>query len=220
MNKTKLISTVIIALMITSCSIKKKTILVEPKRTESSELQVLKLWTKQSLISEVMDFEKSLDEEKKILRKKVFLSESVFPLIDKYEIDQPFIVNRSLNSNLPIYAEYFYSKNDSILRYVSYDWEKDRYGNTFKKAEMWKEESKKIEFYNTKYEEIKSNLQLDFGEPETQDSIPMVTKSQYGQKDYLSRNTVWESEEIFAKLNMIFADNTYRIRLNFYWKEK
>jgi hypothetical protein len=107
MNKTILISTVIIALMITSCSIKKKTILVEPKRTESSELHVLKLWTKQSLISEVMDFEKSLDEEKKILSKKVFLSESVFPLIDKYEIDQPFIVNRSLNSNLPIYVEYF-----------------------------------------------------------------------------------------------------------------
>ena len=206
--------------MMTSCSLKKKTILVERITAESSELQAMNLWTKQSKMKEVIEFEQSLNEEKEVLNKKVFLSESVFPLIDNYDIDQPYIVKRSLNSDLPIYAEYFYSKEDSILRYVSYDWEKDRFDNTFKKPEMWKEESKKIEFYNTKYEEIKSLLLIDFGQPETQDSIPMITKSQYGQDDYLSRNTIWETDELKAKLNMIFASNTYRIRLNYYWEDK
>ena len=46
------------------------------------------------------------------------------PLVDKYEIAKPVIIKRKQIGFLPIYAEYFYSESDSVIRYINYDWEK------------------------------------------------------------------------------------------------
>ena len=51
-----------------------------------------------------------------------------------------------------------------------------------------------------------------------QDSQPQEVKSEDGRPSYLLRNTIWESDERFMKLNMIFGASTYRIRLYYYWK--
>ena len=210
-------SLVVLMMVITSCSTTKKT--VTNQNDEINQNSKSEIWTEKSNIEKVIRFEKSLSSEFEILENKVSLSKSVFPLLNDYKIANPFIVKRKQTGFLPIYAEYFFSEQDSILRYVSYDWERDRYGNFFKKQEIWKEESTKLDSYNQEYERIKSELIMKFGEPIEQDSKPKTTKSTSGRGDYLSRNTVWETDEFQAELNMIFESMTYRIRLNYYWKK-
>ena len=68
---------------------------------------------------------------------------------------------------------------------------KEKYGNFFKKQEIWKEESKKLEQYNSEYENIKTTLIEQLGKPTEHDSEPQTTKSTSGRGDYFSRNTVW-----------------------------
>ncbi|MTI29338.1 hypothetical protein [Xanthovirga aplysinae] len=180
----------------------------------------VKFWSEKTSISNAIDFEKSLTKKIDFLEMNVSLSKSIYPLVDKYKIAKPIIVQRDQKGFLPLFVEYFYSEPDSIIRYISYDWEKERYGNFFKKQDMWKEESKKLKEYNSEYERIKSTLIDQLGKPITQDKQPQKTEStNSGRGDYFSRNTIWETEEYYSKLNMIFESMTYRIRWYYYWKK-
>ena len=116
------------------------------------------IWTKQTHIKEAINFENSISDDIELLNQNVTLSKSIFPLVENYEMANPIIVKRNVSGDLPVYAEYFYSIPDSTIRYVSYDWEIEKYGNYFKKREIWKEESTQLEKYNSKYEKIKSEL--------------------------------------------------------------
>ncbi|TCC88177.1 hypothetical protein EZ428_20870 [Pedobacter frigiditerrae] len=185
-------------------------------RVENDEV---KIWTQQTTTNKAIDFEKSISKKIKYLEMNVSLSKSIYPLVDKYKIAKPIIIQRHQTGFLPLYTEYFYSEPDSIIRYISYDWEKEKYGNFFKKQEIWKEESKKLKEYNSEYEKIKSTLIVQLGEPTTQDTEPQKTESTSGRGYYLSRNTVWETDEYYSKLNMIFESMTYRIRWYYYWKK-
>ena len=179
----------------------------------------VKIWTQQATINKAIDFEKSISSQIEFLEMNVSLSKSIYPLVDKYKIARPVIIQRMQTGFLPLYTEYFYSVPDSIIRYISYDWERDKYGNFFKKQEMWKEESKKLKEYNSEYEKIISNLIKQLGEPTTHDTKPQKTESSSGRGDYLSRNTVWETDDYYSNLNMIFESMTYRIRWYYYWKK-
>ena len=128
--KRPTINLIILILIFTSCSTTKKA--VKDKKSKSE------IWTEKSTVQKAVEYEKSLSSEYEILEQNVSLSKSVFPQLDEYQIAKPFIVKRKQTGFLPIYAEYFFSEQDSILRYVSYDWERDRYGNFFKKQETWK----------------------------------------------------------------------------------
>lgn len=185
--------------------------------TEENDL--LKIWTQQTKISKVIDFENSISGKIEYLEKNVSLSESIYPLVDKYKIANPIIIQRHQTGFLPLYAEYFYSESDSIIRYISYDWEREKYGDFFRKQEVWKEESKKLKEYNLEYMKIKSTLIEQLGEPISQDAEPKKTKSTAGRGDYFLRNTVWETDEYYSKLNMVFESMTYRIRWYYYWKK-
>jgi len=184
----------------------------------SCSKKTIDIWTEQSNVSEVINYEQNLNKEYQILEKSVGLGENMYPSINEYNIEDPLIVLRPKTKFLPIYAEYFYSKQDSIIRYVSYDLEIEKYGNYNNKPQIWKEESLKLDEYNSHYEKIKKQLIKQFGNPNQEDSKPQNTKSQWSGPDYLSRNTIWDNEIMLMKLNMIFAQNTYRIRLNYYWK--
>ena len=199
--KVKSIIILITALSLVSCSSK-----------------VIDIWTDQSRLKEAKEFELKLSKESKFLKKYVTLSESMYPLVNEFKIVDPLIVKRAKSKFLPIYAEYFFSTPDSILRYISYDLEIDRYGNYNNKPAIWNEESLKLKEYNEHYENIKKQLIKQFRQPNVEDSGPQKTKSIYGGPDYLSRNTTWENDKTFMKLNMVFAENTYRIRLYYYWK--
>src|SRR5688572_17402408 len=170
-----------------------------------------KIWTKQTKISEVIAFEKEINPNAKFLSQNVSLSKDYYPLADKYQVTNPIIVQREPLEYLPVYAEYFYSPSDSILRLASYDWEKDRYGNFFDKQKMWKEEAKKFETYNKEYERIKSILLTQLGTPTATDTKAKEESSDRGK--YFTRDTLWETDEVYANLNMIFESMTYRIRL-------
>lgn len=176
-----------------------------------------RLWTKQSKIDEVIVFEKEINPEAQFLNKNVSLSKDYYPLLDKYKVTNPIIVQREPLVYLPIYAEYFYTSSDSILRLVSYDWEKERYSNYDVKQKMWKEESKKFDAYNAEYERIKIILLGQLGAPTSTDTKAKEENSSRGK--YLTRETLWNSEDFYAKLNMIFESMTYRIRLTIYWKK-
>ena len=95
------------------------------------------LWLKQTKISDVIAFEKGINPQTVFLSKNVSLSKEYYPLADKHKVTNPIITQRVPFKYLPIYAEYFYTPGDSTLRLISYDWEKDRYGNFFDKQKMW-----------------------------------------------------------------------------------
>ena len=175
-----------------------------------------RIWTKQSKISEVIAFEKEINPEAKFLSKNVQIFKDYYPLADKYVVTDPVIVQRKPLEYLPIYAEYFYTPEDSILRLASYDWEKDRYANFFDKQKLWEEEGRKFPTYNKEYERIKSALISELGIPTTTDTKAKEVESERGK--YFTRETLWETESVHAKLNMIFESKTYRIRLTIYWK--
>lgn len=176
-----------------------------------------KIWTKQTKISEVIAFEKEINPNVKFLSQNVSLSKDYYPLVDKYQVTNPVIVQREPFEYLPVYAEYFYTPTDSILRLASYDWEKDRYGNFFDKQKMWKEEAKKFDIYNKEYERIKSILLIELGAPTATDTKAKEVSSERGK--YFTRETLWETDNVHAELNMIFESMTYRVRLTIYWKK-
>jgi len=175
-----------------------------------------RIWIKQTKVSEIIAFEKEINPDAKFLSQNETLSKDYYPLVDKYPMASPIIVQRDAFKYLPVYAEYFYSKDDSIVRVVSYDWEKDRYGNFFDKQKMWVEESKKFDTYNDEYERIKGILLNQLGTPSVTDTKAKEVKSNRGK--YYTRETLWETEDVHAELNMIFESMTYRVRLTIYWK--
>ena len=176
-----------------------------------------RIWTKQSKISDVIAFEKQINPDAIFLSQNVSLSKDYYPLADKYQVTNPVIVQRVPLEYLPVYAEYFYTPGDSILRLASYDWEKDRYGNFFDKQKMWEEESKKFDTYNKEYERIKTILVAQLGVPTSTDTNAKEESSDRGK--YFTRETLWESEDVHAELNMTFESMTYRVRLTLYWKK-
>ena len=176
------------------------------------------IWTKQTPVHQAIAFEKSLNKELNLISMNVSLSESIYPLVNKYDLDNPVIVKREQAGFLPLHAEYFFSKSDSVIRFISYNWERESFGNFFKKQEIWKEESGKLKAYNAEYEKIKADLMVKLGKPNAQDLEPQITKSDSGRGDYFTRETTWENDEFHAQLTMIFESMTYRIRWNYYWK--
>jgi hypothetical protein len=176
-----------------------------------------KIWTKQTKVSEIIAFEREINPNTKFLSQNVSLSKDYYPLADKYQVTNPIIVQREPLEYLPVYAEYFYTPGDSILRLASYDWEKDRYGNFFDKQKMWKEEAKKFDTYNKEYERIKGILLNQLGTPTTTDTKAKEVSSDRGK--YFTRDTLWETDDVYAELNMVFESMTYRIRLTIYWKK-
>lgn len=176
-----------------------------------------RIWTKQSKISDIIAYEKEINPDAKFLSQNVFLSKDYYPLADTYQVTNPVIVQREAIAYLPLYAEYYYTPGDSILRLVSYDWEKDRYGNFFDKQKIWKDERKKFDTYNSEYERVKNILLSELGTPKFTDSSAKKEHSERGS--YYTRETLWETDAVYAKLNMIFESMTYRIRLTLYWKK-
>lgn len=175
------------------------------------------VWTKQSKISEVIGFEKKLDPEAKFLSYNVWLSKDYYPLADRYQTVNPVIVQRKALGALPVYAEYFYTPGDSLLRLVSYDWEKGRYGDLKEMLESRKQQAGKLDVYTNEYVRIKKQLVKTFGKPDKADEKPK-TVGEAGE-EYLNQNTLWEREELHADLNLIFSAGTQRIRLTLYWKK-
>ncbi len=176
-----------------------------------------RIWTKQTKVSSVIAFEKEINPKPKFLEQNESLSKDFYPLADKYQVTNPIIVQREAVEYLPVYAGYFYTPEDSILRLVSYDWEKDRYGNYFDKPKMWKAESKKFDSYNKEYERIKAISITELGTPISTDTKAKEESSDRGK--YFTRETIWDTEDFHAELNMIFESMTYRVRLTIYWKK-
>jgi len=177
------------------------------------------IWTNQTKIDKVIQYEKTTNAKAEFLNMNVMLSKSIYPLKDTFKIVNPIIVKREQSGFLPLYVEYFYSVPDSILRYISYDWERAKFDNFFQKTKIWKEESNKLKEYNSEYERIKRHLLTQLGAPTNEDSAPQKILSNENRGEYFTRNTTWDASDYHAELKMIFGSMTYRIRMNYYWKK-
>lgn len=166
---------------------------------------ITSIWTKQTNIRKAISYEDSLNGNLEIIERNVSLSESIYPLLRNFTLAQPLIVKRKENGFLPLYIEYFFSKPDSVIRFISYNWEKERYGNFFDKQKSWQEENTKENKYNLEFEEIKRQLIRKYGQP---------TNLNVKQVD----NLVWNHKDYYAELNLIFKPTTHRIRFTYYWK--
>lgn len=177
------------------------------------------LWFRSSHISNVMDFERSLNTNLEILEQKVSLSEESYPFLADFKFENSFIVKREPVAYLPLYADYHFTEKDSIVRFISYDWEIEKFGNLFNKLEIFKSEKQKFKLYNNEYERIKKLISKKLGTPKEEDKKAQTKKSKSGREDYLTRNTSWVNYNTNVSLNMIFAPMTYRIRANVFWNE-
>ncbi len=174
------------------------------------------IWTKQMKVSEMLSLEKELNPAVEIKERSIHLTSAYYPLIDQYKVGLPLCVERPAEEYLPLYIEFFYTPADSIVRFISYDWEIAKFGNFFAKGEIWKEENKKFDLYTAEFERIAKNLKTLFGDPSSADEKEKRIASDNGE--YFERSSIWDRESFFAKLHLIFASNTHRIRLTYYWK--
>lgn len=180
-----------------------------------------KLWVKQTKVNDAMKFESQLNPDTKFLNQNIFMSSDYYPYLAKYPLHSPVVVERSAVDYLALSVEYFFSEKDSLLRIVSCNWEVNRYNKSMqKRAKGWKEENKKLNIYNKEYERIKKNMIQIFGVASSDDQEPKSVKSPWDSSTYLSRETVWDNMDLHAQLDFIFSDNTHRIRLTYYWKDK
>jgi hypothetical protein len=176
-----------------------------------------KIWTKQAKLSEVIQFEKGINADPKFLNQNIGLSKDYYPLFDQYQVTNPLIIQRDPVGYLPLYAQYFYTPGDSIVRLISYDWEKDEFGNFFDKQKIWEQESKHFKSYNSEYERVKEILLNQLGTPVSTDSKAKTESSDRGK--YFTRETIWDTADLHAELSMTFESMTYRVRLTLYWKK-
>ncbi len=173
-------------------------------------------WIDQSKIYEVVKFEKTLNNNIEIIEQKVFLSSSVFPKADELDLDLPLIVKRE-GKFIPLYAEYFFTSEDSILQYVSYSWEHERFSSYQVKQNLWKLESDKLTQYDSAYQKIKEDLIEVLSLPMIEDKELQKVINENGVEVY-SREAIWEDEKTKSKLKLFFGDQTFRIRWSHYWK--
>lgn len=180
-----------------------------------------KLWVKQTKVNDAMKFESQLNPDPKFLNQNIFMSSDYYPYLEKYPLQTPVVVERSAVDYLALSVEYFFSEKDSFIRIVSCNWEVNRYNKSMQKlAKGWKEENKKLDIYNKEYERIKKNMIQIFGLANSDDQEPKSVKSPWDSSTYLTRETVWDNMDLHAQLDLIFSDNTHRIRLTYYWKDK
>ena len=173
-------------------------------------------WMHQTKIDEVLKFEKAIKENFEILEQKVLLSPSVFPKVEEMDIEFPFIVKRE-GGFLPLYAEYYFTKDDSIIQYISYNWEHERFGSYQAVSALWNKEKFKLSQYDSAYEKIKEYLISELLIPKKEDK-ELVKRLYGGNTEYFSKETLWENEDFESKLTLLFGNQTFRIRWVYYWK--
>jgi hypothetical protein len=84
-------------------------------------------------------------------------------------------------------------------------------------TKLFKEESKRFNTYNKAYERVREMILSQLGMPTKTDTTAQTVKSNRGT--YFIRETLWETEDVNARLNMIFEAATYRVRFTLYWKK-
>lgn len=153
---------------------------------------------------------------------KVTISDDFFPGATKYDLEFPITFDRKDNQFSPYsVVQYYYTANDSLVRLIVYDWDKTQIiNNFFDLQKELKNESKRLNEYNAKYDELLKNITDKLGRPISGDG--KVKEIKEGQSSYIERKSKWTSDNCTVELNMIFTtDNrtmgTFRIRAKIYW---
>lgn len=132
---------------------------------------------------------------------------------------QPIIYKRK-EKNIPdLLVQYFFSKKDSIINKVLYEWDVYNFEKLDNNQKSEKFEKSLIEKYNN----LKKNITNKFGEPETKNNYSNLAK--YKQKLFFEESSNWkpnDSTEIemyttvsnhYKKNGSVTINPTHRIRL-------
>lgn len=196
---------------------------VSPKQTKSRAFRngkskaiknhesFARILTRQLTLSEVIALEKGL---KSCIGCSIDnvpdITIAEYPLIDRHPVsDDPFLAQRRpIGDDLPVYTQYFYTPEDSIVRMVIYDWVRI-YDSKFSLLEKNKleeerraicaEEDVKLDYYQKEYNQIRKAIIADIGRP---------TK-------YTAESASWDTPDYSASLNLVFnsADHYIRFKL-------
>ncbi|MBX2945703.1 MAG: hypothetical protein KF725_07705 [Cyclobacteriaceae bacterium] len=175
----------------------------------------------QKKVKDITTIEESFKSQKRETR-KVTVSDDFFPGATKYDLEFPITFDRKDKEFNPFsVVQYYYTPNDSLVRLIVYDWDKTQIINNFIDLQKeLKNESKRINEYNTKYDELLKNITDKLGRPISGDG--KIKEIKDGQSSYIERKSKWTRDNCTVELNMIFTtDNrtmgTFRIRTKIYW---
>lgn len=175
----------------------------------------------QKKVKDITTIEESFRSQKRETR-KVTVSDDFFPGATKYDLEFPITFDRKDKEFNPFaVVQYYYTPNDSLVRLIVYDWDKTQIINNFIDLQKeLKNESKRINEYNTKYDELLKIITDELGRPISGDG--KIREIKEGQSSYIERKSKWTRDNCTVELNMIFTtDNrtmgTFRIRTKIYW---
>jgi hypothetical protein len=175
----------------------------------------------QKKVKDITTIEESFKSRKRETR-KVTVSDDFFPGATKYDLEFPITFDRKDDEFNPFsVVQYYYTGNDSLVRLIVYDWDKTQIITSFLDLQKeLKNESKRLNEYNVKYDELLKNITEKLGRPISGDG--KIKEIKDGQSSYIERKSKWTRDNCTVELNMIFTtDNrtigTFRIRTKIYW---
>ncbi|MEO5777449.1 MAG: hypothetical protein ABIQ27_11120 [Flavobacterium sp.] len=135
----------------------------------------------------------------------------------KAEYAQPKCFTRKINDGLPSASvRYYYTKNDSIVRDISYNW----------KINIYKvEQSKRSKVYNTEFDKVVKFISKQIGEPEPgqgkKKTVEDIVEGIDGKKSYSSERRVeWKYKNCKITASLIWSkEHGESFITNIKWEE-
>jgi hypothetical protein len=141
----------------------------------------------------------------------VSLSREMYPGQDSLPVGQPARFTRSDVGRVPLTAEYFFTAQDSIVRFISYDRDRARDLPLPRLFAVLRAEAGRRAEYESEFERVAAEVTAALGAPASFDSVS--TEHASNGRSYVSRDAEWRAAQTTARLSLIFGANTYRVRL-------
>lgn len=179
------------------------------------------LYLKKSKTTEVIKLEKSINSEvinegTKPLTKTMVQENGQF--VEKLN-PRPLLFLRKSNWLIPLYTEYWYNLEDSVINGIYYDWDKYK-GLLLLGRPNGSDKVITAEDLNKEYEKIRTLVIKDFKKPTSEDDSLKTEKSFSNPGKFLyKRAAEWKFDDYTINLSLMFSEKkTERIRLHVKFK--
>ncbi|WP_462248896.1 hypothetical protein [Ekhidna sp.] len=183
----------------------------------------------QPMKSDIKGIEKEFRSKPFKLKSKIFLADDFFPNAGIFDIDQPLVFLRTDDEfHVQPEVKYYFTPDDTV-RLITHSWDtKGVSKNINYNQDFSKSKKQDIEQWNSKFDQIKSEITSELGEP-TDGTGELETKSKSGYGNWKERNAKWSAHGCTTELQMIWTEQdmnlaegvrlvpTFRIRTKTYW---
>ncbi|WP_299444268.1 hypothetical protein [uncultured Aquimarina sp.] len=173
-------------------------------------------------INKSFQIEKKLNSKEYTPPFEMSVSDDYFPNADKFNLAQPKVFNRTKANSIPIQVHYYYTKEDNVVRLITYDWDtKNSMESIDDLLKKENDQSGKFDDYNKKFDEISKIISKHLSKPEPNQG-KIIKKKEEGYGEWLERKIVWQTEKCNTELIMIWTEGadefgTYQITTKIYW---